>query len=176
MAAHCHGVEGIQAAVEARVDVLEHCSFQTPEGSLKDDAVIEEIARAGLTVSPTISGLFASSLPARKQARAELVRQYFKAGCKVIMSTDCGIPGVPHQDLAAGMIVLQEMAGISALETLKLATSTSAELLSLNDRGRIEPGRRADLLVVDGNPLTDLEALQNVRMVVADGRVVYRRS
>jgi imidazolonepropionase-like amidohydrolase len=175
VAAHCHGVEGIEVALDARVDVLEHCSFQTPGGSVKDDAVIEAIARAGLVVSPTIAGLFASSPPARKQARTELVRQYFKAGCKVIMSTDCGIPNAPHEDLAAGMMVLQEMAGVSALETLKLATSTSAELLNLEDRGRVEPGRRADLLVVDGDPLTDLEALTNVRVVVAGGRIVYRR-
>ena len=175
VAAHCHGVEGIRTAVAAKVDVLEHCSFQTPDGSKKDDAVIAEIAHAGIVVSPTISGIFASSPPASRQARSELVAQYFKAGCKVIMSTDCGIPNVPHEDLAAGMLVLQSMSGISAFETLKLATSTSAGLLSLTDRGRIETGLRGDLLVVDGDPLEDLEALQNVRMVVTGGRVVYRR-
>ena len=175
VAAHCHGVEGIKVAVEARVDVLEHCSFQTPAGSQKDDAVIDDIARHGLIVSPTVSGAFGNSPPARKQAATELIKQYFKAGCKVIMSTDCGIPNVPHEDLAEAMLVLQEMSGLSSLEVLKLATSTSADLLNLDDRGRIEPGRRADLLVVDGDPLTDLHALQDIRLVVAGGHVVYQR-
>ena len=172
VAAHCHGVEGIKAALAARVDTLEHCSFQTPEGSQKDDTVIEEIAKAGLIVSPTISGAIGRAPAARVAARAELTRAIFTAGCKVIMSTDCGIPGVPHEDLATGMAVLQEMAELSAVETLKLATSTSADLLGLHDRGRIVSGRRADLLIVEGDPTADLAALHSVRMVVAGGRIV----
>ena len=54
VAAHAHGVEGITVAVEAPVDMIEHCSFQTPEGAVKDDAVVLDIARQGIRASPTI--------------------------------------------------------------------------------------------------------------------------
>jgi imidazolonepropionase-like amidohydrolase len=59
------------------------------------------------------------------------------------------------------------------VEILKLATSRSAELLELSDRGVIEPGRIADLLVVRGDPTTDLSALQNVKYVIKNGEVVH---
>jgi imidazolonepropionase-like amidohydrolase len=85
------------------------------------------------------------------------------------MSTDCGIPRVPHESLAGGMRVLADLTGLSPVETLKLATSTPARLLALDDRGVIEPGKRADLLVVDGDPTEDLTALERVRHVVSDG-------
>jgi imidazolonepropionase-like amidohydrolase len=89
------------------------------------------------------------------------------------MSTDCGIPNVPHEALAGGMDVLREATGYAPVEILKLATSRSAELLELHDRGTIEPGRVADLLVVEGDPTQELSALQKVRYVVSGGEVVF---
>jgi imidazolonepropionase-like amidohydrolase len=175
--AHAHGVEGIKAAVATPVDMIEHCSFQTPEGSVKDDAVIEEIARAGIAVSPTItSGFVTFRGQPRWAMRSELTRALIGAGCDVLMSTDCGIPNAPHENLAQAMAVVCELSGLSPVETMKLATSTSARLLDLPDRGTIAPGQRADLLVVDGNPVEEIEALQRVRAVVSGGRLAYLAS
>ena len=171
VAAHAHGVAGIEVAVEAGVDVLEHCSFQTPAGSVKDEGVIAEIARKGILVSPTISGRLIDQ-PDRFPQRADLVRAFFEAGCDVFMSTDSGIPGLPHDDLVRALRTMQAMTAQSAIEVLRLATSTSARLLRLPDRGSIAPGQRADLLVVEGDPTRDLEALGRVRAVVAGGRLV----
>ncbi len=141
VAAHAHGVAGIQMAVEAGVDVLEHCSFQTPAGSVKDASVVAEIARRGILVSPTISGrLLEQQDTERFQLRADLVR---------------------------ALRTMQAMTGQSGVEVLRLATSTSARLLRLPDRGTIAVGQRADLLVVEGDPTCDLEALGRVRAVVA---------
>jgi imidazolonepropionase-like amidohydrolase len=70
------------------------------------------------------------------------------------------------------MRVLADLTGLSAVEVLKLATSTSARLLALDDRGVIEPGQRADLLVVEGDPTEDLSALERVRHVVVNGALV----
>ncbi len=173
VAAHCHGIEGIKVAVAAQVDTLEHCSFQTPDGAQKDDRLIEEIARHGIVVSPTVSvGLEQSRGTERWDRRAALTSALFEAGCEVMMSTDCGIPRVPHESLAGGMRVLADLTGLSAIETLKLATSTSARLLALDDRGVIEAGRRADLLVVEGDPTEDLGALERVRHVIVNGAIV----
>ena len=171
VAAHAHGVAGIEVGVEAGVDVLEHCSFQTAAGSVKDLGVIAEIARKGILVSPTISGRLIDQ-PDRFPQRADLVRALFEARCDIFMSTDCGIPGLPHNDLVRALRTMQAMTAQSAIEVLRLATSTSARLLRLPDRGTIAPGQRADLLVVEGDPTHDLGALERVRAVVAGGRLV----
>ena len=173
--AHAHGVEGIKVAVEASVDMIEHCSFQTPEGSLKDDTVILDIARKGIRVSPTIVGALSTYRgQPRWNSRAELTKALFAAGCDVLMSTDCGIPNTPHENLAQALQVIDELAELGPVATLKLATSTSARLLDLDDRGTIAAGQRADLLVVDGDPTEDLSALERVRLVVSGGEVVYQ--
>ena len=173
--AHAHGVEGIKVAVEAPVDMIEHCSFQTPEGSAKDDSVILDIARKGVRVSPTIVGALSTYRgQPRWDSRAELTKALFAAGCDVLMSTDCGIPNTPHENLAQALQVIDELADLGPVETLKLATSTSARLLDLDDRGTIVAGQRADLLVVEGDPTEDLSALERVRLVVSGGEVVYR--
>ena len=88
------------------------------------------------------------------------------------MSTDSGIPGVPHEALGGALRLLAEVADLSPVQALKLATSTSARLLGLDDRGVIAAGRRADLLVVEGDPTDDLRALDHLRLVVANGVVV----
>ena len=173
VAAHCHGVEGIRVAVAAGCDTLEHCSFQTPDGATPDDAVIAEIAARGLVVSPTITSAFGQTLGSpRWERRAELLRRIFAAGCRVLMSTDCGIPNTPHAGLAGAIQSLAAAAGLSPVAMLCLATSRSAELLGLDDRGVIAAGRRADLLIVEGDPTVDLAALERVRAVIARGRIV----
>ncbi|MDP1911678.1 MAG: amidohydrolase family protein, partial [Hyphomicrobium sp.] len=131
----------------------------------------------GILVSPTVSiGFRTWPDDGRKQERARIVRDQFAQGSKFVMSTDCGIPGVPHEALAGGMQVLSELGGLSPVETLRLATSLSAERFDLPDRGVIAPGKRADLVVVEGDPTSDLADLERVRLVVKAGEVVYRRS
>jgi imidazolonepropionase-like amidohydrolase len=174
--AHAHGTAGIATAVEAGVDMVEHCSFTAPGGYEFDPAIADAIAAKGIIVSPTTSvGYRNWPDDGRKQRRAEIVRELFARGCQVIMSTDCGIPGVPHNALAGGIEVLAEMARLSPVQALRLATSTSAAILGLKDRGTIEPGKAADLLVVEGDPTRELGALGRVRCVVRDGAVVFRR-
>ena len=176
VAAHAHGTAGIRVATEAGVDVIEHCSFTGPDGLDRDDALIDEIARKTIIVSPTISvGYRNWPDDGRKQGRRDLTERLVASGCRMLASTDCGIPGVPHEELAGGLEVLAELGGLSALDALRLATSRSAELLDLPDRGVIAPGKRADLLVVEGDPTVDLSALYNVRLVVAGGLVVHAR-
>jgi imidazolonepropionase-like amidohydrolase len=174
VAAHCHGTAGIRVAVEAGVDMLEHCSFTGRDGIDYDPAVVSAIAAKDIAVSPTVSiGWRNWPDDGRRQQRGAILRDMFAAGCSVVMSTDCGIPGVPHEALAGGMAVLADVAGLSPVETLKLATSRSAALLGLTDRGTIEPGKRADLLVVEGDPTDDLAALDRVRYVIKAGALVF---
>ena len=174
--AHAHGVEGIRVAVEAGVDMIEHCTFTVPGGIELDEALLGAIAAKGIIVSPTTSvGYRTWTDDGQRERRRQVTRAIFAQGCKVIMSTDCGIPGVPHAALAGGMTVLQELSGKPPVDILKLATSTSAALLDLPDRGVVAPGKAADLLVVEGDPTQDLAALERVRYVFKGGQLVSER-
>jgi len=172
--AHAHGIEGIRVAVEAGVDGIEHCSFTTPEGYDHDSGLIQCIVDAGILVSPTVSiGYRRWPDDGRREQRAAILRDQLARGSRLLMSTDCGIPNVPHQALAQAMDVFAEAAAISPVDMLRLATSRSAELLGLKDLGVIAPGALADLLVVAGDPTTALADLERVRYVIRAGRVVY---
>lgn len=176
VAAHAHGIEGIRVAVEAGVDCIEHCSFTTPDGYECDQALIDRIVQVGILVSPTVSVGFRSwPDDGRKQLRGQVLKALLDSGCRVLMSTDCGIPRVPHEKLADGMEVLAELTTYRPVDILKLATSTSANLLELDDRGVIGPGKLADLVVLEGDPTLDLAALQRVRHVILNGEVVFSR-
>ena len=172
--AHAHGSEGIRIATEAGVDMIEHCSFTTPGGYDYDSADGASIALAEIGVSPTISiGYRRWPDDGLRKRRAEILRDMIAQGCNVLMSTDCGIPGVPHEALGAAIKVLADMAALRPVAALRLATSRSAELLGLPDRGVIAPGRLADLLVVDGDPTQDLTAVERVRYVFKGGEMVF---
>jgi imidazolonepropionase-like amidohydrolase len=176
VAAHCHGTEGIERAVAAGVDTIEHCSFQSKEGGAPSDELIAAIVERGVAVSPTVSIGFIPWLDSeRGRRRAAYLKRLVMANARMVMSTDCGIPNVPHEALAGGMAVFARMTGLSPIEVLRRATSESAAILGLDDRGVITEGKRADLLVVEGDPLTDLAALERVRLVIAGGHIVCDR-
>lgn len=175
LTAHAHGTEGIRAAVEAGVPMIEHCSFSRPGGIDLDELLMARMAEQSTIVSPTVSvGYRNWPDDGLRQRRGEVLRAMLNRGVQLVMSTDCGIPGVPHSALAGGMSVLSELAACSPLETLRLATSTSAAVLGLKDRGTLEPGKLADAVVVDGDPTRNLGALERVRYVFKSGSLVHR--
>lgn len=98
-----------------------------------------------------------------------------EAGVKVALGTDAGVVGTYH-----GWAVLRELellveSGMTPLEALRAATATSAECLGVaDDRGSIQPGKRADLVLIEGKPHTDIRDVWNVRRVFLDGREIER--
>jgi imidazolonepropionase-like amidohydrolase len=175
LTAHAHGTEGIRAAVEAGVPMIEHCSFSRPGGIDLDELLIARMADQGIVVSPTVSvGYLNWPDDGLRQRRAEVLRAMLGRGIQFVMSTDCGIPGVPHNALAGGMCVLCDFGALTPLETLRLATSTSAVTLGLKDRGTLEAGKLADAVVVEGEPTQDLRALDRIRYVFKSGTLVYQ--
>jgi imidazolonepropionase-like amidohydrolase len=92
------------------------------------------------------------------------------AGVRLAAGTDSGIPGAVFGDYVGALEVFEHV-GFPLPRVLELATSAAAEAVGLGGRtGRLRPGLDADLLVVGGDPLTDLRALRDVRLVVARGR------
>ncbi len=173
VAAHCHGTSGIRHAAHAGVRSIEHCSWIGADGKREpyDPTVAREIAQRGIWVSPTVNagwGRYPEAFTAR-------VRENFlglKAqGCRLVASTDAGIPNVRHEDLARALPVFARLAELTPLEVLRSATSECADALGLAEvTGTLREGLAADLLFVPGDPLTDLSVLQRPAMVVARGR------
>ena len=97
------------------------------------------------------------------------------AGVTVIAGTDAGITDTNFVDLARTMETMVGFGGMSPAEVLQSATGTAAEALTLGDTiGTLEVGKRADCIVLDGDPLADVRALRQVRAVIRDGEVVAR--
>lgn len=175
--AHAHSQSAIVAALDAGVDGIEHCSFLTPNGVDAPDELIDRIASRRTVVGATVGFLPGSSpppfiaaiLPAILAVHARL----HEAGAPIVAGTDAGIaPIKPHGVLAHAAGHLVDL-GFTAHEALRAVTVDAARVCGLGDRkGRIAPGYDADLLAVDGNPLTDPTALTRVAAVYRDGQPV----
>jgi len=93
---------------------------------------------------------------------------------KIVAGTDCGAPGLAHGMLREELRLMVD-AGATPMQAIRSATVTAAELLGLSaEVGTLEPGKRADLLAVGGDPLGDIRALSDVRAVVQSGNLVCR--
>ncbi|MER6952549.1 amidohydrolase family protein [Streptomyces sp. NPDC000618] len=175
VAAHAHGADGIAAAVEAGVDTIEHCTWMTADGfDLRQD-VLKKIIDQGIAICPAVSPHW-QMLPRffGEERAAEmfgLVREMAEAGAKLIAGTDAGVQRAGFDGLVPALAFYEHL-GLPNSKILDMATTDAAEGLGLGDKtGRIAPGLRADLLVVDGDPLADLGALRQIRTVIAAGRV-----
>jgi len=105
---------------------------------------------------------------------AEFLRKYSEAGGKVLAATDtgCCTQIVPGLSLHYEMQMLTDL-GIPPMKAIQGATLWSAEVIGqARDLGSIEPGKLADFTVIEGNPLADIGATKNVRMVIKDGQVM----
>lgn len=177
VAAHCHGTDGIRNAANAGVRTIEHCSWVGTAGwhTAYSREVADTMAKRGTFVSPTINSGWK-----RNVGRAdyeERVGSNFdrmkEAGVRLMASTDAGIPGIYHHDLPAALPYFRRFARLSPVETLRAATSNAAEAIGLGSlTGRVAPGLKADLVLVEGDPLRDLETLASPAHVVVRGQFV----
>ncbi|AZS35789.1 Imidazolonepropionase [Microbacterium lemovicicum] len=170
VAAHAHGVEGIERAVAAGVDTIEHCTFVAEGGVVAPDlALIDEIAARGIHVCATATW----NLPAMMRRNPDFrppVRLMHERGVKLIAGNDSGIDGVPHADYVGGLET-SVILGIPIEDVLVGATSRAAEALGLTGGvGELAPGAPADIIAVRGDPLDDVSALRDLLMVMARGR------
>ncbi|MFQ5817792.1 MAG: amidohydrolase family protein [Terriglobia bacterium] len=175
VAAHAHGTEGIMAAVRAGVASIEH-------GSVLSDEAIQLMVEKGTYLVPTTylaDAINLDVLPPPIRAKAEYIlpiakeslRRAIRAGVKIGFGTDAAV--FPHGDNAKEFAALVER-GMSPLAAIRSATVNAVDLLGVDDRGVITPGRLADLVGVAGNPLHDIRVLEDVRFVMKGGTVVKR--
>jgi imidazolonepropionase-like amidohydrolase len=178
VAAHAHGKEGMKRAIEAGVTTIEH-------GTYMDDEIFALMKKHGTWYVPTITaGRFVAEkakvpgyFPDIVRPKAERIgaqiqdtfAKAYEAGVKIAFGTDMGVG--PHGDNALEFGYMVE-GGMPANEALQAATFKAAQVLGANDLGQLEPGFRADIVAVPGNPLDDISLTRKVAFVMKDG-VVY---
>jgi imidazolonepropionase-like amidohydrolase len=176
VAAHAHGTDAITHCVAAGVRTIEHCSWRTAEGVTYDPEITHRMVEDDIAVCRCVSGdwrLFLQQMgPERADAMISVIQKMREVGVRFIAGTDAGVPGARFGDYV-GMLEFFESLGFSRAETIEMATTNAAYALGLNDTGSLSPGMRADFIIVDGDPLSDLDALRRIRHVFTAGRHVF---
>jgi imidazolonepropionase-like amidohydrolase len=178
VAVHAHGTEGINDALRAGVDTVEHASLADAESFrlakehgawfdmdiYNDDYILSDGAK---------NGVFPESLEKERMIglkQRQTFRAAHAAGVKMLFGTDGGV--YPNGDNARQFAKMVEW-GMSPMEAIQAATKSAAEALDRTaDLGAIAPGRYADLIAVDGDPLKDVALLEHVAIVMKGGTLV----
>jgi imidazolonepropionase-like amidohydrolase len=180
-AAHVLSRSGLPGVVAARCRTIEHCDWRVEEDRYEFDPdlarrMIDQQQYVGLTMSglarraflPQIRG--SSSGPVRRlDQRFACERRMIDFGVPFSLHSDAGVRLTPIDRFDLGLRTAQIELGLTPPEVLAAATRTAAEAIGLSDRGTLKPGLRADLLIVDGNPLQDLACLAKVKAVMKAG-------
>jgi len=179
VAAHAHGLEGIQTAIRAGVDSIEHSSFIDME-TIKLAIEKGTFLSMDIYVSDYIlgegakKGILEESLE-KERTVGKIQRMNFKqaveAGAKITFGTDAGI--FPHGDNKKQFKYMVEW-GMTPLQAIQAATINTAELFGLSDIGRIEEGFIADIVGTNGNPLDDITLLESVTFVMKEGEIILQ--
>ncbi len=177
--AHAHGKAGIEAALRAGVDSIEHGTYLDKDTIAlfrQHDAWLIPTVLAGATVVDMANDPH-SFLPEPSRIKAKevgprmlnMLRMAHEGGVNVAFGTDSG---VSHHGDNAREFALMVKAGFTPMEAIKAATVMAAEHLQMSDQvGTLENGKWADIIAVDGDPLKDVRALEDVDFVMKGGRV-----
>lgn len=179
-ASHAQGTEGIKNAILAGIDSIEH-------GIMLDDETIQLMKDRGTYLVATLSapyfivenGLEAGIRPDVVEKSKNIIDTHFKsfkmayeAGVKIAMGNDAGTPFNRH-DTAPYELKLMIDAGMTPMDAIISSTHNSAELLDiLEDYGTIEVDKFADFLILDENPIEDIQTLENINSIYKKGKLV----
>ncbi|HWN67347.1 MAG TPA: amidohydrolase family protein, partial [Haliangium sp.] len=179
VAVHAHGADGINLALKYGADSIEH-------GTLLDEESIRLFLKAGAYYVPTLSTVngyleriardpnaylpeVRAKIDWRISITGKALQQAYRRGVKIAFGTDAG---VSKHGRNADEFELMVKHGMPPAEAIKAATVNAADLLGIaREAGSIEPGKRADVIAVAGDPLSDVTVLKRVSFVMKDGKV-----
>ena len=179
VAAHAHGARGILAATNAGVDSIEH-------GTFLDDAGARAMKAHGTYYSATlmafsgVQGLIGTGkIPPESEAKARQtfsvwgkgLNLAYRTGVKIALGTDSAV--APHNQANKELELMVTKGGMAPRDALIAATKGGPDLLDIsNETGTLDPGKSADLIAVEGDPLVDPTAVQRVDYVMVRGRPI----
>lgn len=180
---HAHGDEGAYAAVQAGARSIEH-------GTFLSDSTLALMKARGAFLVPTYTTVVDLTRPGgdyddpvltvRGEAMlprlADVIRRAVRAGVPVVTGVDTDYGPKSTSRVAHEVAAFVQVGAMTPMQALRSATAEAARMLGLDARtGTVVPGKEADLIVVERNPLDDIGALADVLVVVADGRVGLKR-
>ena len=181
VAAHAHACRGIENAVEAGCDSIEH-------GTFADEAVLRLMAERGTFIVPTNcvfpamlgdTGMM-EAMPAHlsrrllenRDAHTQAIRAAHRLGVRIAMGTDAGTPGNHHGQNARECVLMATEVGMRPQESIYCATLNPAKLLRQeNNLGSLEVGKYADIVGCRADPLADITELTRVAFVMKSGTI-----
>ncbi|MBI4591492.1 MAG: amidohydrolase family protein [Candidatus Rokubacteria bacterium] len=180
LAVHAYGNQGIRNAIAGGADTVEHATFI-------DDETLALLRRSGTFIVPTLTNTYRVATEGARGGVAPYIcetatavwpamlgnaRRAHRAGVRMAVGTDAGSWLNPHTDIVTELRLRIE-AGVAPLEAIAMATLHSAECLGIAGMvGTLEPGKLADVVIVDGDPLEDVGALARVHAVFREGAAV----
>jgi imidazolonepropionase-like amidohydrolase len=176
-AAHAHGTPGINAAIRAGFDTIEHVSYADEESIrlAKEHGTFfaMDIFNTEYTLSQgAANGVLQENIDkerALSQDQRDSFRRAHAAGVRMVFASDAGV--MPHEDVGGQFHVMVDY-GMSPIEAIRAATVNAAEALGQEGEvGVLKPGAWADLIAVDGDPLADVGELADVDFVMKGGKV-----
>jgi imidazolonepropionase-like amidohydrolase len=173
---HSGTEEGMRRAILAGVNTIEHGDGGTPE-------LFAQMKAKGIALCPTLSATEAidtyhgwrkgtNADPDNVKNKHKIFNEALKAGVTICMGGDVGV--FTHGDNAREMVLMVEY-GMKPIDVLRSATSVNAKVFELKDLGNIKPGYIADLVAVEGNPVEDIKAVKQVRLVMKGGMIYLQK-
>lgn len=202
--AHMMQITYFPMALKAGIDIIEHMPFPTgwpseeekqkylesddPTRPFFEDhfpeyaSILGGMARQEIVMVPTVSALIKNQYSKSERSTHEqfvvlavldIIRRFREAGGIVAVGNDFNDRFMKERLPLMEMRALLD-AGMTSLEVIEAATRHAAIVSGADDLGILEPGKLADLIIVDGNPLENIDALTQIRLVILDGKVAYR--
>ena len=184
VAAHVESTEGVLVALQNGVDSIEH-------GAQPTDEILQLFKDRGAFLCTTLSPALPYALFDRSITNATEVEQFngnvvfegiianakaaIAAGIPVALGNDVGCPWISQYDFWRELVYFVKYVGVTPAFALHTATLRNAQLAGVGDvTGSIEPGKSADMIVLDGNPFDDLQVLRRPKHVICRGRAIMK--
>ena len=173
---HVDGPVGARLAIQAGVDSVEH-------GVYIPDELLQPMAENGIFLVPTVwiystrdLYVFKADINYLNELHADTINRARSAGVKIAAGVDCSYSDCPPLEGMVNELKVLVACGLSNMEAIESATIRGAELMGWEEYlGSLTPGKLADMVVVDGNPIDDIQNLNRIVLVIQHGQIVANK-